>query len=116
MTSADREIQIDLADVPACTRCGGPSLFSARFAHSWTNAGGQEVTGVREVVLCPECDRGEPAADELGAFFAVDDQLGLENMDAFGALVETWLDAVQRKSMDLERLQLEEEQWRAGDL
>ncbi|MFI0813124.1 DUF6300 family protein [Streptomyces echinatus] len=37
------EIHLRLDASPPCTRCEGPTLLLARFAHSWTNGNGQVV-------------------------------------------------------------------------
>ncbi|MER5869327.1 DUF6300 family protein [Streptomyces sp. NPDC002044] len=116
MTSAEREIEILLTDPPECGRCGRGCLLSARVPHRWQNESGRDVVGLRQVVLCQVCDRGRPGADELMALFAVDGQVGLANMEAFGVLVDNWLDEAEQKAVDLDHLEREQELWRRGEL
>ena len=66
MSGQVEEIELQLTDPPSCFLCCGGTLLLAGFSHSWTNARDEEVTGVREAVLCPACDRGE-SADGDGA-------------------------------------------------
>ncbi|MFE5200292.1 DUF6300 family protein [Streptomyces sp. NPDC056601] len=66
VTNPDGEdILLNLDDVPPCTRCVSEALLRARFSHSWQNASGNNVSGIRTAELCPSCDQGRPAADEL---------------------------------------------------
>ncbi|WP_331745892.1 DUF6300 family protein [Streptomyces virginiae] len=110
------DIEINFDDLPACAGCAGQPLLSARFPHSWLNSRGEEVIGVREVALCPQCDRGSRAADELQALFAVDEQVGLANAEAFAILIGAWLEEIGQNSTGSHRLEMEWEQWRQGDL
>lgn len=116
MTSHEQPIEITLAQPPDCGRCGGPSLLSARYPHTWQTSGGETIAGTREVALCPACDRRVPAADELRALFNSSDRMGQENTAAAGALIGEWLDEVQGASPDPEQLDLEHALWRSGDL
>jgi hypothetical protein len=67
-------------------------------------------------VLCPGCDHGEPAAAELLALFAVDDQVSPENMDVFGGLVAAWVESVRQRTVDEEALSAEFELWKRDEL
>ncbi len=116
MSGLEDEIVLQLDDPPNCTPCDGPALLMAQFSHSWKNARGEEVNGLRAAVLCPACDRGEPAADELLALFAVDDQIGLSNVEAFGGLVAAWVESVRHREVDMALLDEEEQRWRDGNL
>ncbi|WP_274558090.1 DUF6300 family protein [Streptomyces spiramyceticus] len=116
MSVQEEEIVLQLADPPNCPPCGGPGLLLAQFPHSWKNARGEDVNGLREAVLCPACDCGEPAADELLALFAVDDQVGLSNFEVFGELVAAWVQSVRHRIVDEEALGAEYEQWKRGEL
>ncbi|MGW4386563.1 DUF6300 family protein [Streptomyces sp. NPDC004685] len=44
-------ILLDLDDVPPCTRCVSEALLRARFSHSWRNASGKIVSGIRAAEL-----------------------------------------------------------------
>ncbi|MFF2305898.1 DUF6300 family protein [Streptomyces sp. NPDC058128] len=116
MSNEDQEIVLNLANPPRCARCSGETLFRAEFPHSWKNAAGQEVSGIRSADLCPACDRGEPSADALLALFAVDGQLGTGNMTVFTDLLGAWVDVVRNRVVDMERLDAEHEAWRRGEL
>ncbi|MGC5006138.1 DUF6300 family protein [Streptomyces sp. DT203] len=77
----------------------GPGPVSARFPHSWKNASCEEVPGMREATLCPVCDRDEPAADKLLAFFAVHKTLEpseLENFSPHGPATDHPCDPLRR--------------------
>ncbi|MER7688701.1 DUF6300 family protein [Streptomyces sp. NPDC097610] len=110
------EVHLQVDQVPPCTRCGGAALLRARFPYSWNNARGETVAGIREAELCPACDHGQPAADELLALFAVDDQLDLDNLAAFGGLVAAWVESVRHLTVDLQVLNDEHERWRRDEL
>ncbi|MFJ5220966.1 DUF6300 family protein [Streptomyces sp. NPDC088354] len=116
MTSSDAEISLRLADTPPCPRCAGETLLQACFPHAWMNARGKEVRGLREAVLCPGCDRGEPAADELMALFLVDGQLDLHNAPTFAELAHAWAASKRLQTASIEAIAQEEELWRQGDL
>ncbi|WP_104860753.1 MULTISPECIES: DUF6300 family protein [unclassified Streptomyces] len=116
MSEEDQEVVLRLADPPPCARCGSATLFQAEFPHSWKNASDQEVTGIRAVVLCPACDRGEPSADALLALFSVDGQLTEKNLTVFNDLATAWIDVVRSKSVDMKDLDAEHEAWRRGEL
>ncbi|MFE5199035.1 DUF6300 family protein [Streptomyces sp. NPDC056601] len=112
----ENEIILQLDEVEDCPRCGGPSWLKARFAHEWTNGRGETVSGIREALLCPACDRGSQAADELIALFAIDDRLSASNLEAFGGLVAAWVESVRHQRVDEELLTEQHEQWRRGEL
>ncbi|MEV0036570.1 DUF6300 family protein [Streptomyces sp. NPDC050804] len=114
--SDQEEIVLQLDDPPTCSLCGGETLLRASFPHSWKNARGEDVDGIREAVLCPACDHGEPTADELLALFAVDNQIGFSNVEVFGALVAAWVEFVRHREVNMAQLDEEQERWRRGDL
>lgn len=116
MSGQEEEIVLQIADPPNCSPCGGPGLLLAQFPYSWKNASGADVNGLREAVLCPACDWGEPAADESLALFAVDDQVGLSNVEVFGELVSAWVESLRHRKVDMALLDEEEKRWRDGDL
>ncbi|WP_328891910.1 DUF6300 family protein [Streptomyces sp. NBC_00316] len=116
MSDEDDEIVLQLADPPNCARCEGPGLLSARFSHSWKNACGEEIPGVREAMLCPACDHGEPGADGLLAFFEVHETMGAFELEAFNNLAAAWLAVVRARQADEHRLDDECERFRNGDL
>ncbi|MFJ2416403.1 DUF6300 family protein [Streptomyces brevispora] len=71
MTGSE-EIDVQVDEPPACGVCGQPTLLRIGFPSAWDNARGQEARGRREAPVCPRCERGVPAAENLLALFAVD--------------------------------------------
>ncbi|MEV7869149.1 DUF6300 family protein [Streptomyces sp. NPDC088124] len=117
MTQPTEEFVLRLTAPPNCPPpCGRPGLLSARFPNSWKNTRGEEVHGLREAVLCPECDRGEPPADALLALFAVDDQIAGSNAEVFSRLVTAWVESVRHRTVDLTLLNAEVQRWQKGSL
>ncbi|MFJ2868445.1 DUF6300 family protein [Kitasatospora sp. NPDC087314] len=113
---SDDELCIALADVPACLACGIPGLLLVRYQHSWKNQSGDDVVGIRETLLCPQCSAGNMAAAELIAFFAVEERTGLDNVDVFGDMVAAWVESLRRAPVDEELLTAEYDQWLRGAL
>ncbi|WP_326815269.1 DUF6300 family protein [Streptomyces sp. NBC_01763] len=116
MSEEDDEIVLQLADPPNCPRCGGPGPVSARFPHSWKNAGGEEVPGMWEGTLCPVCDRDEPAAGGLLAFFAVHKTLEPSELETFHNLSAAWVAVARARHVDQQQLADEYERSRNGEL
>ncbi|MER7202987.1 hypothetical protein CG723_28010 [Streptomyces sp. CB01635] len=111
----ENDVIIQLDDMDACRACGEQSVLKASFTQTWTNKRGEAMSGLCEAVLCPECERGTPAADELLALFAVDETLGINNIETFGGLVAAWVESVRHQRVDEARLTEEHEQW-SGEL
>ncbi|MFF3359294.1 DUF6300 family protein [Streptomyces sp. NPDC002917] len=116
MRDEDDEIVLQLADPPNCPRCGGPGPVSARFPHSWKNASCEEVPGMREATLCPVCDRDEPAADKLLAFFAVHKTLEPSELETFHNLSSAWVAVARARHVDQQQLADEYERSCNGEL
>ncbi|MGW3627007.1 DUF6300 family protein [Streptomyces sp. NPDC000880] len=116
MSEQEEEILLQLANVPNCGPCGGPGLLLANLPHLWKNSRDEDVHGIRAAILCPACDAGEPATNELLTLFAADEQLDLENIEEFGGLVAAWVKSVRQRKLDIELLNEEHERWRQGDL
>ncbi|NUK16250.1 MULTISPECIES: DUF6300 family protein [Streptomyces] len=114
-TSED-ELLIRIADVSDCLACGTPGLLLVRYKHSWKNQSGDDVPGIRETLLCPQCSRRNTAAAELIALFAVDEQMNLENIDFFGGIVAAWVESLRQEHVDEELLVAEHDQWLRGAL
>ncbi|MGW2770479.1 DUF6300 family protein [Streptomyces sp. NPDC001275] len=104
------------SETPPCPRCGDSTLLLAQYRQSWTNSRGEDVSGIKEVVLCSPCDHKDPAAAELLAVFAVDGQDLLKNVAAFGGLVAAWIESVRQRTVDEALLAYEIERWQQGDL
>lgn len=116
MRTLEEEVIISLTDLPECARCVAPVLLTAQFPHAWKNARDEEVNGIREVALCPACDRGQPTADDLLSLFPVDGQLAFSNGETFTELVSAWVAHVRQQQVDLASLDDELERWRRGVL
>ncbi|WP_353963719.1 DUF6300 family protein [Streptomyces atratus] len=144
MRDEDGGIVLRLADPPDCARCGGPGLLLARFPHTWKDgrprtgrpashlqpvsadmsagkapaeAGhAKEVHSIREAVLCPVCDRGEPASDRLLAFFVLHEALAASELEAFHVLVTAWVAVARDRQADQHQLDDEFQRWRNGEL
>ncbi|MFE9687129.1 DUF6300 family protein [Streptomyces sp. NPDC006285] len=112
----EEEILVRIEATPPCPQCNETSLLLARFPYSWKNGRGEDVSGLREAVLCAGCHHGEPAAAELLALFAVDDQVSPPNQGAFGGLVAAWVESVRHRTVDLALLDEEHERWSRGEL
>ncbi|MFJ3270984.1 DUF6300 family protein [Streptomyces sp. NPDC086776] len=112
----EEEVHLKLDGTPPCPQCGGVALLLAQFPSAWRNNRGEAVPGLKEALLCPACDHGEPAAAELLALFAVDDQISPENLEVFSSLAAAWIESVRHRTVDEERLESELESWRRGEL
>ncbi|MDH6707223.1 hypothetical protein P3T27_003960 [Kitasatospora sp. MAA19] len=113
---SDDELCIAIADVPACPACGTSGLLLVRYQHSWKNQSGDDVVGIRETLLCPQCAAGNRAAAELIAFFAVEERASPENVDVFGEMVAAWVESLRRAHVDEELLTAEYDRWLRGVL
>ncbi|MEV0776333.1 DUF6300 family protein [Streptomyces sp. NPDC050428] len=113
---SDEEYEIRLSQTPPCGRCGRPTLLTATFTSTMSNARGEDVAGLREVTLCRACDYGEPTADGLLAFFTVHEMLDEADLGTFNELVVAWVDVARRRRVDLVQLAAEHERWREGSL
>ncbi|MFE5596868.1 DUF6300 family protein [Streptomyces sp. NPDC056549] len=116
MTSKEQETSRTLPHPLQPAQCTGEPLLRAEFPHTWRNAAGEEVTGVRAAVLCPQCDRGEPATDALLALFTLDRQLGEEELLALTDRIAAWVNTLRTKSVDIKHLDAEFEAWCRGEL
>lgn len=110
------EVFLQLDKPPNCPQCDDEGLLLARFPHSWRNASGDVVFGMREALLCQSCSRGEQPADELISLFTVDELLDHNNVEIFAELATAWIESVRHHSADMAMLANEEECWRRGDL
>ncbi|MFV5994949.1 DUF6300 family protein [Streptomyces sp. NPDC056231] len=144
MRDEDDGIVLRLADPPDCAGCGGPGLLLVRFPHTWKDGppctGGsaphlqpasadtsackvladaghaKEVDSIREAVLCPVCDRGEPASDRLLAFFVLHEALATSELATFHVLVTAWLAVARDRAVNQHQLDDEFQRWRNGEL
>ena len=84
-------VQVETANELPCLRCGGQLLCVARVPHSFLRSDGYQVCGGRLVGLCPACDRGEPAALGLIAFFTLHSGINDYALGEAGHLIFEWL-------------------------
>ncbi|WP_411098902.1 DUF6300 family protein [Streptomyces sp. x-45] len=110
------ELFVKIDDVSDCRACGTPGLLLVRFSHSWKNQTGNDVPGIRETLLCPQCSRRYPAAAELIALFSVDEKMSPENVTVFGGLVAAWVESLRQERVDEELLAAEHDLWLRGAL
>lgn len=96
-----------------CARCTAPALLAARYPHTWHNAAGVPVEGLKETVLCGTCDTDDPTAGRLLALFA---EGGPPQPVRLAQLITDWLTAVRHRTPDPTALAAEESRWRTGDL
>jgi len=110
------EVFLKLEETPPCPLCGGATLLLARYPHAWKDSRGEDVSGIKESVLCAACDHGNAAAAELIALFDVDDQISPENRETFGGLAAAWVESVRHRTVDQALLQEQQELRRQGSL
>ncbi|MFD7954326.1 DUF6300 family protein [Streptomyces ardesiacus] len=110
------ELFVKIADLSDCRSCGTPGLLLVRFRHSWKNQTGNDVPGIRETLLCPQCSRRDSAAAELIALFSVDEKMSPENVAVFGGLVAAWVESLRQERVDEELLAAEHDLWLRGAL
>ncbi len=85
------EIEVQASNNLACPLCHGPAYFAARIPHSMRLSHGGTVHGRRTVVLCPRCDRDNPATNDLLAFFVFHERITRDNVAQAAPLIEGWL-------------------------
>ncbi|MFI2790402.1 DUF6300 family protein [Kitasatospora sp. NPDC018614] len=110
------ELFVKIADVSDCQSCGTPGLLLVRFRNSWKNQTGNDVPGIRETLLCPQCSLRGSAAAELIALFSVDEKMSTENVSVFGGLVAAWVESLRQERVDEELLAAEHDLWLRGEL
>ncbi|MFC4006872.1 DUF6300 family protein [Nonomuraea purpurea] len=75
-----------------CPRCRADDVLAVlRRPHTWTDASGGQVRGVREIVLCARCDAGDP----LVSFFAVHGTATKETAAELAGHLRRWIDRTQ---------------------
>ncbi|MGW4438073.1 DUF6300 family protein [Streptomyces sp. NPDC004596] len=110
------EFLLNIDQTPPCPRCSALTEMVVRFPYAWKNGRGEEVSGMKEAVLCAVCDREDPAATELMALFAVDEGITPDNLSTLAALAASWVETVRQRTVDEDLLAAEHEQWRRVDL
>lgn len=99
-----------------CPRCSGEAYLSARVPHRMALSGGGTVRGYRTVVLCPDCDRDNPNASGVLAFFAMHERIDPGTVQEAAPLIEEW---VQRSAGEVytdDELAEDIRLWESGDM
>ncbi|MDX3100563.1 DUF6300 family protein [Nonomuraea angiospora] len=100
-----------------CPRCRTGSVLAVlRLPHTWTNAAGNEVRGVSEVLLCARCDAGDPAAGPIVTYFAVHGSVRPEHAAQLARGLRHWAERARPPRPDESALAAETEAWYRGDL
>ncbi|MGV9378816.1 DUF6300 family protein [Nonomuraea sp. NPDC003707] len=101
---------------PPCPRCRTDSVLAVlRLPHTWTNASGNEVRGVSEVLLCARCDAGDPVAGPIVAYFAVHGCVRPEHTAELARALRHWADRARPPRPDENAPAAETEAWYRGD-
>jgi hypothetical protein len=101
-----------------CHRCQGELHAAVKLPASlagWPDGALGSGT-FRIVTLCPRCDRLEPSAQGLLAFFALHREICDANLVEFGVLVQEWVHRhPPPRHVDLVAFEEDVEAWRRGD-
>jgi len=88
------EIEVDVRCGRPCHRCDGPLMLLAQVPHILTGSDGSYVEGTRGVGLCVACDRHDPDAQGLLAFFAVHETVTDDTIHSIATLLQEWIGRV----------------------
>lgn len=110
-------MEVETGDV-LCHRCEGPALLSVLVPHRMQLPSGGEATGRRTVVLCPRCDRDDPAAQGVLAFFTVHERITHETVESAGAVLREWITHVTEHPPVYTDEEMDEDirRWEAGEM
>lgn len=89
--SSGDDVTVEIGGGLTCPRCSGPAYLSARIPHRMTLSGGMEARDYRTIMLCPNCDRDNPDAAGLLAFFAVHERIDPGTVSQSAALIDEWV-------------------------
>jgi hypothetical protein len=82
-------------------------MLVARLPHTLTRSDDSRVEGSRRIGLCSRCDREDPEAQGLLAFFAVHEAVTDATMPSVAELLAEWTDRVAarqtRSQLDTQR-------------
>lgn len=96
--SRDSEVRVEVGGALVCPRCFGDAYLSARVPHRMALSDGGTVRGYRTVVLCPDCDRDNPNAGGVLAFFAMHERIDPGTVQEAAPLIDEW---VRRSSAEV---------------
>jgi hypothetical protein len=114
--SRDSEVRVEVGGALVCPRCFGDAYLSARVPHRMELSDGGTVRGYRTVVLCPDCDRDNPNAGGVLAFFAMHERIDPGTVQEAAPLIEEW---VQRSAGEVytdDELAEDIRLWESGDM
>lgn len=101
-----------------CPRCRTDNVLTIlRRPHTWTNASGNQVRGIGEVLLCACCDAHDPITGPIVMYFAVHGSARPESLAQLARYLLRWIDrAREPKQPDENALNAEVEAWYRGEL
>jgi hypothetical protein len=110
-------ITVRISDTqPCCPRCGQQALMCAYVPHGWDNEDGAATRGTIPVVLCAQCNAGEPEAGALITFFHVHGEVDASAVIEFASLAQAWVASITIPPVDMDRLNAEIRAWQENDL
>ncbi|MFC9472706.1 DUF6300 family protein [Nocardia sp. NPDC056952] len=90
------DVEVVVDDLP-CHRCGDSLILAIRVPHGFHRADGELVSGTRTVPLCRVCDRDDPVAQGVLAFFAFHEQIDATTVGEGGTILTEWIDTVSNR-------------------
>jgi hypothetical protein len=97
------EIEVDVGSGRPCHRCNEVLILLAQVPHVLIGSDGSHVAGTRGVGLCAACDRHDPDAQGLLAFFAVHETVTDETVHSIASLLNEWIGRVADRRASSER-------------
>ncbi|MFI6173850.1 DUF6300 family protein [Nocardia sp. NPDC051052] len=94
------DCELLLVDDLPCHRCGDTLICSVRAPHSFLREDGTEVRGTRTVGLCPNCDKGNPAARAVIDHFVGYREMAESRLPEAAMLLGEWLTEVLPAQVD----------------
>jgi hypothetical protein len=88
----------------------------AKVPHGWTDPHGSITAGTLPVIICEQCDAGQPHAAALITYFHVHGQVTSDTITEFAALAQAWADSITIPPLDHQQLDAEIRAWRDGTL
>lgn len=114
--SRSNDVQVEVGGALECPRCSGDAYLSARIPHHMPLSNGGVARGYRTIVLCPDCDRGNPAAFGLLAFFAVHERIAPDTVQEAAPLIDEWVCRSSRDAYTDADLDEDIRRWESGDM
>lgn len=99
-----------------CPRCSGGAYLSARIPHHMQLSGGRVAHGHRTIVLCPECDRDDPTASGVLAFFTMHERIEPDTVEEVTPLIDEWIRRRSKESYSNADLIEDIRSWEQGEM